>query len=133
RTRAVNLRATARPTAGCARRFSAGTGGRVINMTSGQSIDAMADELSYATTKGAIEILVSASAPTLAQRGITINAIDPGITDTGWIPDAFKTQLIDESAFGRVGQPDDVARLILFLASDAGRWITGQVIHSRGA
>lgn len=129
---AVNVRGTALLTAEFARRFS-GEGGRVINMTSGQGVGPMPEELSYATTKGAIEALTVSSAPTLARKGITINAIDPGGTDTGWMSDDLKQAIASEMAFGRVGQPEDAARLLLFLASDAGKWITGQIIHSRGA
>ena len=129
---AVNVRGTALLSAEFARRFS-GEGGRIINLTSGQSVGAMPEELSYATTKGAIEALTVSSAPTLARQGITINAIDPGGTDTGWMSDEQKAAITADMAFGRVGKPDDAARLILFLASDAGQWITGQVIHSRGA
>ena len=129
---AVNVRGTALLSAEFARRFS-GEGGRIINLTSGQSTGPMPDELSYATTKGAIEALTVSSAPTLAKKGITVNAVDPGGTDTGWMTDDLKAAITAEMAFGRVGQPEDAARLILFLASDAGRWITGQVIHSRGA
>jgi 3-oxoacyl-[acyl-carrier protein] reductase len=130
---AVNLRGTALLTAEFARRFTSGEGGRVINLTSGQNVSPMPNELSYAATKGAIEALTTSSAPTLASRGITINAVDPGGTDTGWMTDDQKTAFAADMAFGRVGLPEDAARLILFLASDAGRWITGQVIHSRGA
>lgn len=130
---AVNVRGTALLTAELARRFAQGQGGRVINMTSGQGVAPMPGELSYATTKGAIEALTSSSAPTLARHGITINAIDPGGTDTGWMTDEQKANFASEMTFGRVGMPEDAARLILFLASDAGAWITGQVIHSRGA
>lgn len=130
---AVNVRATALLTAEFARRFTAPGGGRVINMTSGQGTGPMPNELSYATTKGAIEALTVSSAPVLATKAITINAVDPGGTDTGWMTDEFREAIIAESAFGRVGQPEDAARLILFLASDAGQWITGQVIRSRGA
>lgn len=129
---AVNVRGTALLSAEFARRFE-GDGGRLINMTSGQGVWPMPNELSYVTTKGAIEALTISSAPTLAKRGITANAIDPGGTDTGWMTDEQKAAFSADMAFGRVGQPDDAARLILFLASDAGRWITGQIIRSRGA
>jgi 3-oxoacyl-[acyl-carrier protein] reductase len=129
---AVNVRGTALLSAEFARRF-AGEGGRIINLTSGQSVGAMPDELSYATTKGAIEALTKSFAPTVSTKGITVNAIDPGGTDTGWMTEDLKAAITAEMAFGRVGQPEDAARLILFLASDAGCWITGQVIHSRGA
>jgi 3-oxoacyl-[acyl-carrier protein] reductase len=134
---AVNVRAMAILTGEMVRRFPGNSKGaptgRVINMTSGQGVGPMPDELSYVTTKGAIEAFTTSSSPTLARKGITINAVDPGATDTGWMTDALKAAITAEMAFGRVGTPDDAARLILFLASDAGAWVTGQVLHSRGA
>lgn len=130
---AVNVRAMALLSVEFARRFTAHSGGRIINLTSGQDVAPMPTELSYATTKGAIEAFTVSFAPDVAKKGITVNAVDPGGTDTGWMTDEFKAAITAEMAFGRIGQPEDAARLILFLASDAGRWITGQVIHSRGA
>jgi 3-oxoacyl-[acyl-carrier protein] reductase len=93
----------------------------------------MPTELSYITTKGAIEAFTTSFAFGVASKGITVNAVDPGATDTGWMPPGLKAAIANDSLFGRVGLPEDAARLILFLASDAGAWITGQVIHSRGA
>jgi 3-oxoacyl-[acyl-carrier protein] reductase len=61
-----------------------------------------------------------------------VNAVDPGATDTGWIPDELYASLKADSPLGRVGQPEDAARLIAFLASEAAAWITGQIIRSRG-
>lgn len=130
---AVNVRGTALLSVGFARRFTAGSGGRIINLTSGQGVAPMPTELSYATTKGAIEAFTTSLAAGVASKGITVNAVDPGGTDTGWMTDELKAAITAEMAFGRVGQPEDAARLILFLASDAGQWITGQIIHSRGA
>jgi len=130
---AVNLRAMALLSAEFARRFEGGTGGRIINLSSGQGVTPMPDELAYAATKGAVEAFTVSLASGVAERGITVNAIDPGATDTGWISDDLKSQILPGMAFGRLGEPFDVARLVVFLASDAGQWITGQVIHSRGA
>ncbi len=130
---AVNTRGTILLSAEFTRRFS-GDGGRIINMTSGQSHNPMPNEISYIATKGSIEAFTTSAAHgAAAAKGITINAIDPGVTDTGWMTDEFKAQVESEMKFGRVSTPEDAARLILFLASDAGRWITGQVIRSRGA
>lgn len=129
---AVNVRATAMLSAEFARRFT-GESGRIINLTSGQGLHPMPDELSYATTKGAIEAFTTSLSAGVAAKGITVNAIDPGATDTGWMDDKLKSAITSEMAFGRVGLPTDAARLIVFLASDAGRWITGQIIRSRGA
>lgn len=130
---AVNIRAMALLSAEFARRFAGNDGGRIINMTSGQSVGPMPTELSYITTKGAIEAFTTSFAFGVAGKGITVNAVDPGATNTGWMPPALKDAIAAENGFGRVGMPEDAARLILFLASDAGAWITGQVLHSRGA
>lgn len=130
---AVNVRGTTMLSAEFSRRFTAGTGGRIINMTSGQSVGPMPNELSYATSKGAVEALTTSLAAGVGHKGITVNAVDPGGTDTGWMDDDLKMAILESMAFGRIGQPEDAARLILFLASDAGQWMTGQVLHSRGA
>lgn len=128
---AVNLRAVALLCAEFARRCPAG-GGRIINLTSGQGLGPMPDELAYIATKGGLEALTTSLSPALARKGISINAIDPGITDTGWISPEQKAQWLPHAPFGRLGCPEDAARLARFLVSDEGSWITGQVIHSRG-
>jgi 3-oxoacyl-[acyl-carrier protein] reductase len=131
---AVNLRTTMLLSSEFARRFpEAKTGGRVVNMTSGQEVGAMPDQLAYAATKGAIATFSSSLAAGVARKRITVNAVDPGGTDTGWMTDELKATIGASMAFGRIGQPEDAARIILFLVSDAGQWITGQVVHSRGA
>jgi 3-oxoacyl-[acyl-carrier protein] reductase len=130
---AVNVRATALLSVEFARRYRGGPGGRIINLSSGQGVGPIPDELSYATSKGAIEAFTASLAAGVAARGITVNAVDPGGTDTGWMPEELKADILREMGFGRIGQPEDAARLILFLASDAGAWMTGQTIHSRGA
>ena len=133
-TYAVNLRAMALLCAEYARRHSGRPHGRIINLTSGQSLGAMPNELAYAATKGAVEAFtLSLSADRgLAERGVTVNAVDPGATDTGWMDDAFRAQLVARSPRGRLGRPEDAANLVGFLASPQAAWITGQVIHSRG-
>jgi 3-oxoacyl-[acyl-carrier protein] reductase len=92
----------------------------------------MPTELAYVATKGAVEAFTTSLAAGVAAKGITVNAVDPGATDTGWMPDDLKAELLARMGFGRLGQPEDAARLITFLASDAAAWITGQIIHSRG-
>jgi 3-oxoacyl-[acyl-carrier protein] reductase len=131
-TYAVNLRATALLSVEFARRYSGGKGGRIINMTSGQFQGAMVGEIAYAATKGAIDALTITLATELAPKEITVNAINPGPTDTGWMNDLIKQELLPRFPTGRIGQPEDVARLVAFLASDEAEWITGQVIHSCG-
>lgn len=91
----------------------------------------------YASSKGAIETLTLALAPDFGARNITINTVMPGVTETGmnaaWIniPEA-RAQAEKLSVFSRVGQVDDVARVIVFLASDDAGWVTGQVIDATG-
>ncbi len=128
----VNLRATALLSTGFAKRWRGGSGGRIINLTSGQSRGPMPTELAYAASKGAIEALTVSLSAGLAPLGITVNAVNPGPTDTGWMTPELESALLPRFPFGRIGQPDDVARLVAFLASDAAAWITGQIIHSEG-
>jgi 3-oxoacyl-[acyl-carrier protein] reductase len=129
---AVNLRTMALLSAEFARRHAGGPGGRIINISSGQGVGPMPGELAYAATKGAVEAFTTSLAAGVAAKGITVNAIDPGGTDTGWMSDDLKAAILSRAAFGRLGQPEDTARLVVFLASDEGQWISGQVIHSRG-
>jgi 3-oxoacyl-[acyl-carrier protein] reductase len=129
---AVNMRGTFLLTVEFARRFSGKSGGRIINLTSGQSLGPMPGELAYAATKGAIEAFTVSLSAELASHGITVNAVDPGVTDTGWMTAELKQELLPRFRQGRIGLPEDAARLIAFLASDEAAWITGQVIHSRG-
>lgn len=131
---AVNMRGTILLSVEFARRFSRSTGGRIINLTSGQGVAAMPGKLPYVATKGAIEAFTVTLAAEVAPRGITVNAVDPGPTDTGWISalPELKQHLLESAPFGRLGQPEDAARLIAFLAGDAAEWITGQIMHSRG-
>ena len=110
-----------------------GPGGRVINLSSGQGVGPMPGELAYVATKGTVEAFTLTLSAEVAYKGITVNAVDPGGTDTGWMTEEMKEQIRASSGFGRVGQPEDAARLIAFLASDAAAWISGQTIHSRGA
>ena len=128
----VNIRTTTLLSSLFARRFKKGTGGRIINLTSGQFQRPMPGELSYATTKGAIEALTYTLAAEVGALGITVNAINPGPTDTGWMTEPIKDALCGMFPTGRVGEPKDAARIIKFLASEEGEWITGQTLHSEG-
>jgi 3-oxoacyl-[acyl-carrier protein] reductase len=129
---AVNVRATALLSVLFARRYPGGPGGRIVNLTSGQSLGPMVGELAYAASKGAIEAFTRTLAAEVGHKGITVNAVNPGPTNTGWMTEELRAELAAKSPFGRVGEPEDAACLISFLAGDEAAWITGQVIHSEG-
>jgi 3-oxoacyl-[acyl-carrier protein] reductase len=129
---AVNIRGMALLTQAFVRQFTQPRGGRIVNLTSGQSLGPMPGELAYAATKGAVEAFTTSAAPDLARKGITVNAVNPGPTDTGWMSADLRQVLERQFPMGRVGAPEDAARLVAFLASEDAEWITGQVIHSEG-
>ncbi len=128
----INTRATLLLVKEFARRHDGRTGGRVLMMTSGQHLSPMPSELPYIASKGAVHQLTASLAAHLAPRGITVNTINPGATDTGYADDELRQEVLDLEPQGRWGQPDDAARLIAWLCSDDARWITGQVINSTG-
>jgi 3-oxoacyl-[acyl-carrier protein] reductase len=129
---AVNVRAMALLSVGFARRYPGGPGGRIVNFSSGQSLGPMPGELAYVATKGAVEAFTRTLAAEVGHKGITVNAINPGPTDTGWMTEELKREIAPMFPSGKIGQPEDAARLVAFLAGDEGAWITGQVIHSEG-
>ena len=101
-------------------------------MVSGQDKGPMPGELAYVATKGAISAFTVSLAAEVASLGITVNAVDPGPTDSGWMTREVKDFLLPKFPMGRIGQPEDVARVVAFLASEDAQWITGQIIHSDG-
>lgn len=128
----VNLKTTTLLIKEFVNRFVGESSGRVINLTSGQSLGQMNNEIAYAITKGAIETLTKTIYSELARKGITINAVNPGPNDTGWMTPELTKELLNRFPMGRVGKPTDTANLIAFLCSEDATWITGQVIHSEG-
>jgi 3-oxoacyl-[acyl-carrier protein] reductase len=129
---AVNVRAPMLLSCELARRWARGSSGRIVCLTSGQSHGPMVGELPYAVTKGAVETFVAQVAPELMALGITINAVNPGVTDTGWIGDEIRGELTARMPAARLGQAEDAARLIAWLCSEDAGWVTGQVISSEG-
>ena len=111
--------------------------GRIINVSTGFTRIAAPTHPAYAASKGALETLTLALAPEFAARGITVNAVLPGVTETDmnaeWLasPDA-RAGAEALSVFSRVGQAEDVADVIAFLASNDARWTTGQMIDATG-
>ena len=128
---AVNVRGMALLCAEFIRRFK-GEWGRIINMTSGQGSGPMPNELAYAMTKGSVDAFTVSLARGVAPKQITVNAVDPGPTDTGWMDAELEALLAAQTPMGRVGLPEDAATLVRFLASAEAGWITGQIIRSNG-
>ncbi|MGW4501067.1 SDR family NAD(P)-dependent oxidoreductase [Micromonospora sp. NPDC004336] len=111
-------------------------GGRVVNISTGYTRIAAPTHPVYSATKAALNALTLALAPTLAARGVTVNAVMPGIIDTdmnaGWLQGDARESAAALSVFNRVGTVDDVADVVRFLASEEARWVTGQVVDATG-
>ncbi|WP_088068080.1 SDR family oxidoreductase [Gottfriedia luciferensis] len=131
---AVNMRTTFLLCTEYARRFEKlkMNTGRIINMTSGQELGPMPNELAYVATKGAISAFTKSLSVEVAHLGVTVNAVNPGPTDSTWMTEEIRKHILPKFLLGRIGMPEDAARLVAFLASDDAEWITGQVIHSEG-
>lgn len=111
-------------------------GGRIINVSSMGTRVAYPAMAAYAPAKAALEALTLLLAAHFGPRGITVNVVLPGATATDMNPAAKDPvqgrQLAETIALGRVGQPEDIADVIAFLATDRARWVTGQKIDTSG-
>ncbi len=113
-------------------------GGSVINISSVISENPVAGSSIYAATKGAIDTLTVGLSRELASRHIRVNALSPGGTETegthtaGIIGGEFEKQMITGTPLGRMGQPQDIAKVALFLASEDSAWLTGERIFASG-
>jgi NAD(P)-dependent dehydrogenase (short-subunit alcohol dehydrogenase family) len=111
-------------------------GGRIINVSSGVTWFAI-PEIVYAMSKGALNVMTRSLALTEGRRRITVNNVSPGITETdmnGWLksnPEAQK-RAAAMTALGRHGQPDDIADVVAFFASEDSGWVTGQTLEVNG-
>ena len=111
-------------------------GGRIVNLSSTTTRMMLPTYGSYCATKGAVEQLTRIFAKEVGARKITVNAVSPGPTDTelfhqGKTDDTVE-KLASMSAFNRIGEPADIARVVLFLVSEEAAWVTGQNIGANG-
>jgi len=109
--------------------------GRIINVTSVVGVMGNAGQANYVASKAGLIGLTKTAAKELAPRGITVNAVAPGFIDTPMtedLPEKVKEAMLAQVPLGLMGQPEDVAELVAFLASEKASYITGQVIHVNG-
>jgi len=109
-------------------------GGRIISLSSGATKQSIPTGGIYAASKAAIEQFSFALSKELGQRGITVNLVAPGVTNTDGLimPDDALDHLVKSTPLGRLGQPTDIAEVVAFLASEAGGWVNGQTIQVNG-
>jgi 3-oxoacyl-[acyl-carrier protein] reductase len=116
-----------------ARRLS--NGGRIINISSSTTRGWSPGNAIYAGSKSAIEQFTRSLSRELGARGITVNAVVPGLTETDMIGDytpAVREAVAKNTTLGRLGQPRDIADVVAFIASEEARWITGQMVVANG-
>ncbi len=113
-------------------------GGSVINISSNASTAAHPALSVYSGTKAALDAITRSLAAELGPRKIRVNSVNPGVTDTeglttvGVRGSEFEQQLVASTPLGRLGEPEDIAKVALFLASDLSSWVTGAVILASG-
>ncbi|WP_250467813.1 glucose 1-dehydrogenase [Caballeronia sp. GAFFF2] len=115
-----------------------GEGGSIINVSSVVSRITPPQSAVYSGTKGAVDAITGSLARELGPKKIRVNSINPGMIVTegtqsnGIIGSDFETQIVAQTPLGRVGRPDDIATIAVFLASDDSKWITGEQLIASG-
>jgi 3-oxoacyl-[acyl-carrier protein] reductase len=105
--------------------------GRIINVST-DAADAHAAAASYAASKHALESYSRTAAYELGKYGITVNIVAPGPVQTGWLGPDEERAIGHRTPLGRVGRPEDIADVIVFLASEQAHWLTGQLVYVGG-
>lgn len=133
----INVLGTLLATQEAGRHFGA-EGGAVVNISSVVADNPVPGSAVYSATKGAVDTITVALSRELAPRKIRVNAIAPGATQSegfeaaGILGSDFEKQIIAQTPLARLGQPDDIAQVAVFLASDAAGWLTGETLKASG-
>jgi 3-oxoacyl-[acyl-carrier protein] reductase len=113
----------------------ASPGGRIVTLSSRLAQNPFAGGAIYAGTKAAVIAMTESFAKELGSRGITVNSVAPGMIETDMTREAVAARgaaVAAQTPLGRIGQPEDVAAVVAFLASDDARWVTGRTIRTDG-
>jgi 3-oxoacyl-[acyl-carrier protein] reductase len=131
----TNLSSAYRTIKACLRGMMKARHGRIINISSVVGATGNAGQANYAAAKAGMIGLTKSLASELGSRGITVNAVAPGFIDTDMtreLPEASREALLSRIPLGQLGQPEDIAAAVAFLASPAARYITGETLHVNG-
>lgn len=131
----TNLKGTFNCTRAVAKHMMRQRGGKIVNMASVMGIMGNAGQANYSASKGGVIALTKTTAKELGSRGINVNAVAPGFVQTVMteeMPEEARAKVAEQIPLKRLGTPDDVAEVVLFLCTDASSYITGQVIAVDG-
>ncbi len=115
-----------------------GKGGSIINIGSAVTRITPPGSAIYTATKGSVDVITEVLSKELGPKNIRVNAINPGMIETegthtaGFIGSDFHSQMVATTPLGRIGQPDDIAQVAVFLASDDSKWLTGEKLLASG-
>lgn len=131
----TNLTSLYRVCKACLKGMTRARRGRVINISSVVGSSGNAGQSNYSASKAGIQGFTRSLAKEIGSRGITVNAVAPGFIDTDMtrdLPEKHATAMLEQIPLGRLGQPDEIAAVVAFLASPAGGYITGETVHVNG-
>jgi 3-oxoacyl-[acyl-carrier protein] reductase len=115
-----------------------GKGGSIVNIGSGVTRLTPPGSAVYSATKGAVDAITGVLSRELGPKGIRVNSVNPGMVETegthtaGFIGSSFQDWAVSSTPLGRIGQPQDIAGVVTFLATDDSGWLTGQVLLASG-
>ena len=107
-------------------------GGRIVNISTGGTHLGFPGATAYLGTKAALEQFTKGLAHELAPKGVTVNTVSPGFTDTAMLWDSFRETGAQMTPLKRLGKPQDIADVVAFVVSEQGRWLTGQTLQASG-